>query len=49
MAINLTSSDNHDGVWVSSCEHSGVSTVENENLLVLIFGVSEISALLLAI
>ena len=39
VVIHLTSSDNLVGVWVTSCEHSGVTTVENENLLVLLFGV----------
>ena len=47
VVINLTSSDNPVGVLVSSSEHSGVTTVENENRLVLSFGVSAISALFL--
>ena len=46
--IKSTSGDKPVGVWVSSCEHSGVTTVENENLrLAPSFGV--ISALPLAI
>ena len=46
--IKATSGDKHVGVWVSSCEHPGVTTVENENLRpVPHFGV--ISAFTLAI
>ena len=46
VVIKSTSGDNPVGVWVSSCEHSGVATVEHENILVLSFGV--INALSLA-
>ena len=38
--IKPINGDNPLGVYVSSCEHSGVTTAENENLpLVLSFGV----------
>ena len=49
--VNLTSSDIPVWlrVWVNSCEHSGVTTVENVCLLVFLFGGLAIGALSLAI